>query len=426
MFERAKTDTILNEKLRENKIFFLLHLLGLDTNGHTHLPNSKEYYDNIRLVDRRVEELEKMLNEFYENDGKTAFVFSADHGMSDRGNHGDGHPDCTRTPLVAWGAGIQTPSTGFYGKGHDTISKDWQLMAYERKDTCQADIATFISGLLGINYPMNSIGILPIDYINTDQLYKTAALFVNARGILTQYLEKEKIKGNHDYFFVPMEGGQYFNQLSISEEIGQHIAHESFDLAILKCRELIDLSLKGLYYFQTYDRPLLLTIITCGYLGFFIIGCQLICHQFHWPSSHLLSTKQQQLLLMKRTTAYYRFGFRTATFIFFVAFFLVSIYLYLRDSSWKYYAYMSIPILFFTLIIQMRPFFHYIHVFLDRRYINIHLTLLTYFLAFQMGLLAYFYRSVISLYFIAMGIWPWYARRSFLSGYKLLGSQWTF
>jgi phosphatidylinositol glycan class N len=36
----AKTNAVLYEKLHQNKIIFFLHLLGLDTAGHTHKPHS--------------------------------------------------------------------------------------------------------------------------------------------------------------------------------------------------------------------------------------------------------------------------------------------------------------------------------------------------------------------------------------------------
>ena len=44
---------------------------------------------NIRVVDDIVMRTEKLFGEFF-NDDKTAFVFTADHGMSNIGNHGDG------------------------------------------------------------------------------------------------------------------------------------------------------------------------------------------------------------------------------------------------------------------------------------------------------------------------------------------------
>ena len=45
--------------------------------------------ENIRVVDNVVREAENLISEFYE-DKDTSFIFTADHGMSTIGNHGDG------------------------------------------------------------------------------------------------------------------------------------------------------------------------------------------------------------------------------------------------------------------------------------------------------------------------------------------------
>jgi phosphatidylinositol glycan class N len=51
---------------------------------------------NIMHVDKIVQEAEKLINEFYnyddapKNESRTAYIFTADHGMSVIGNHGDG------------------------------------------------------------------------------------------------------------------------------------------------------------------------------------------------------------------------------------------------------------------------------------------------------------------------------------------------
>lgn len=56
------------------------------------------------------------------------------------GAHGDGHPDNTRTPLIAWGAGIRKPNHT-HPTGHDEFSSDWDLGEVQRNDVKQADIA---------------------------------------------------------------------------------------------------------------------------------------------------------------------------------------------------------------------------------------------------------------------------------------------
>jgi hypothetical protein len=45
--------------------------------------------NNIQVVDNIVHETEKLFLDFY-GDEETSFVFTADHGMSKIGNHGDG------------------------------------------------------------------------------------------------------------------------------------------------------------------------------------------------------------------------------------------------------------------------------------------------------------------------------------------------
>lgn len=45
----------------------------------------RQYKDNINVVDSGVEKVEKLLNDFYGYDNKTAFVYTSDHGMTDWG-----------------------------------------------------------------------------------------------------------------------------------------------------------------------------------------------------------------------------------------------------------------------------------------------------------------------------------------------------
>lgn len=45
----------------------------------------REYKDNIRKVDEGIKEIVSLLEDFYGNDGKTAFIVTSDHGMTDWG-----------------------------------------------------------------------------------------------------------------------------------------------------------------------------------------------------------------------------------------------------------------------------------------------------------------------------------------------------
>ena len=135
--------------------------------------------NNIRVVDDIVRETELLMSEFY-GDQETSYIFTADHGMSKIGNHGDGgiwpssrlhplgthvgpsDPDNTRTPLVAWGAGIRGPiQNPVPSQMADEYSSPWELSHIIRRDVEQADVAVLMSALLGIHWPVNSVGVLP-------------------------------------------------------------------------------------------------------------------------------------------------------------------------------------------------------------------------------------------------------------------------
>lgn len=46
---------------------------------------SRQYLDNIGLVDTGVAELVSLIEDFFGYDGRTAYVFTSDHGMTNWG-----------------------------------------------------------------------------------------------------------------------------------------------------------------------------------------------------------------------------------------------------------------------------------------------------------------------------------------------------
>lgn len=61
--------------------------------------------ENLRIVDDGIKNITNLVNQIF-SDGKTAFVVSSDHGMSNKGAHGAGSEHETETPIIAWGAGV--------------------------------------------------------------------------------------------------------------------------------------------------------------------------------------------------------------------------------------------------------------------------------------------------------------------------------
>ncbi|KAJ3161507.1 Glycosyl phosphatidyl inositol anchor synthesis [Irineochytrium annulatum] len=254
-------DPELDKLLREDRVIFFLHLLGLDTNGHAHRPYSKEYLNNIRIVDDGIRLFVQRLESFYNHDGQTAYIFSADHGMHNRGNHGDGDPSNTETPLIAWGAGVAKPMRG-------VGETAWGLDGIVRHDVRQADVAPLMSTLIGVPYPMNSVGELPIPYLSNTEHYKATAAFGNARQILAQFLVKERSKRRVELHFVPYRG--LLDHERRVKEIEAMIEADRIEDAERASLELSKLCIEGLRYYQTYDWLFLRGIISTGYAGWIV------------------------------------------------------------------------------------------------------------------------------------------------------------
>lgn len=280
LFEDAKTNATLDAELRKEQNVFFLHLLGLDTTGHSYRPYSKQYLHNIKVVDQGVQEITQLVEDFYA-DGKTAFVFTADHGMSDWGSHGDGHPDNTRTPLIAWGSGVSKPNINTTGiaKGHeDGFSSDWGMDHVQRHDVAQADVAALMAYLAGLPFPVNSVGELPLTYIDTDSKSKAEALLVNAKEILEMYHVKEDQKKAYELRYIPFSG--FADEAHSVEHRLSHIQglidQGKTDEAIQHTNELIQLGIQGLRYLQTYDWLFLRTLVSAGYIGWIVYAITIV------------------------------------------------------------------------------------------------------------------------------------------------------
>ncbi|KAI0350922.1 PigN-domain-containing protein [Trametes cingulata] len=285
LFHNATANPALNTRLRGEKTVFFLHLLGLDTTGHSYRPHSKEYMANIQVVDEIVKQTEELFREFYADD-ETAFVFTADHGMSRIGNHGDGDPDNTRTPLIAWGKGVRGPLPDSTPSSHDEYSEPWGLSHLVRRDVEQADVAALMSALVGVNWPVNSVGVLPdVDPTKPGYLLpkegertQAEAALVNAKVILEHYRIKHDEKRTHSLLYKQYS---YFASTEHSEDVPggaelsaiDHLIQQgNYFQARSQAKQLIRHTLEGLRYLQTYDRLMIRGIVIAAYLGWIAFG----------------------------------------------------------------------------------------------------------------------------------------------------------
>uniref|UniRef100_A0A3Q4GG55 GPI ethanolamine phosphate transferase 1 n=1 Tax=Neolamprologus brichardi TaxID=32507 RepID=A0A3Q4GG55_NEOBR len=237
-FKSAQSNSTLKASLWEDKNVFFLHLLGIDTNGHAHRPMSQEYLDNIGLVDAGVAEVVSIIEDFFDNDGRTAYVFTSDHGMTNWGSHGAGHPSETLTPLVAWGAGIQKAKGVTEPQPYnDGFLQDWKLEHLRRVDVSQVNCIK---------------GVLPLLYLNNSERFKAESMYTNAIQVLEQFKMKmmQKKETTLSFLFTPY---QYNMNLLFT--------------VISLCQSLISRSLEGLVYYHTYDRFFLGCSVVLGFVG---------------------------------------------------------------------------------------------------------------------------------------------------------------
>ncbi|KAF2152046.1 putative phosphatidylinositolglycan class N [Myriangium duriaei CBS 260.36] len=339
-FEEAKTNTTLGAMLKQDKNVFFLHLLGLDTTGHFFRPYSREYLHNLKVVDKGVQEITELFESYF-GDEQTAFVFTADHGMSDWGSHGDGHPDNTRTPLIAWGSGVAKPKTVSKGiaRGHeDGFSSDWHLDTIQRNDVAQADVATLMAYLAGLEFPVNSVGELPLEFLDAPDATKAEAMLVNARGILEMYRIKEQEKKAKVIRYKAFHGFAD-HEHSIEHrlnEICATIDDQQYAKAIQASDELMKLTLQGLRYLQTYDWLFLRTLVTAGYLGWIAFSITMAIDQHVLNSSHHAKRSAGSTLVFSSV--------------------LVGLFslLFMQSSPPTYYAYAIFPVLFWEEVYTRR------------------------------------------------------------------------
>ncbi|KAG1817744.1 hypothetical protein EV424DRAFT_1472814 [Suillus variegatus] len=265
-----------------------------------------EYMNNIQVVDRIVQQTEELFSNFY-HDEETSFVFTAHHGMSRISNHGDGDPDNTRTPLIARGRGIRGPFPDIIPSSHDEYSRLWQLDDFLRRDVEQADLAALMAALLGINYPVNSVGILPdADPTRPGYLLPREGESALARLALANaesISEHYRIK----HAFEPLEATQDGKPSRVSWLFKIEY--------LIKTTELIKVTLQGLRYLETV-----------AYLGWSAYASLSI---FPLPAS---SVSDRQCTVVRLTTA-------TMLAIFWALFAA-------ERAPWTFYVYVTFPCYF--------------------------------------------------------------------------------
>ncbi|CDS02075.1 hypothetical protein, partial [Sporisorium scitamineum] len=421
LLNRAKHDKDLDAKMRKPGTVFFLHLLGLDTTGHTYRPFSSEYVGNTIVVDAITREVEKLMDHFYRNDGRTAYVFTADHGMSVKGNHGDGDPDNTRTPLVAWGAGVRGPRAATLEQKkllraeskEDAYFADWHLEDVARADVDQADITPLMSTLLGVPIPANSEGRLRLDLLDLPEEHKARALLANAQQVLETYRVKHESRARRMVRYTPFgplsqEPGEKRAGQERLAEIVLDIEEGHFEQAVARGNALIDDAIQGAHYLQTYDWLLLCSVVAIGYLGSMIHAFSFLLRGYMLPDEVIgrLDTSTstgavERPNLVKIAVA----PLSGAVFALFAA----------QEMPFSYYLYAVLAFLFWGRIVDELPLFRAAYQYISRAKEGISLIkaaimALSSLAILELMAIGYLYRVAWFIGFVLLGFaWPSFA-----------------
>ena len=170
--------------------------------------------------------------------------------------------------------------------------------------------------------------------------------------------------------------------------------------AVNHSRELIELALKGLNYYQNYDRIFLNLVVTLGFLGWiFCIIIQII-------EDHSDVLKETSQINQKRRDPLVKASYVDSTSL--VLAILVIILLLIQKAPWMYYSYCLLPLVFWNRIGKR---FHIIHAALD--YIHLkklqrRVTFTVLFGAFSLEILvlSFFMREILSVGLLCLAVWP--------------------
>lgn len=399
-FEGAEVSESLAEQLREDKIVFFLHLLGIDTNGHAHRPRSKEVLENLKYVDAEIEKTVKLIDSFY-GDNETAYVFTSDHGMTDWGSHGAGLPDETMTPLICWGAGIKGPRSNTYAERvyHDGWSEKWGLERYERIDVEQADIAPLMSVLFGGAIPVNSEGVLPTGYIHYNKGFVARAIETNSRQLYEQVrVKSERIRRTSlPFLFHPYPKMSDSEMIKEQEKIQELHAKKMYQHAIERSMGQIELYKAAVRYYHTYHRFTLQLVLSTAFVGWMAYVVLLILDDKilrvqHFP---VRMTSSGQCMPVKST----------------VLWCVVSLLLIVQSSPLLYYAYYTLAIVCWSSAWRKRAVLYrawQLGKVNKSRLFQLTVVLVCVLSGLESLVVSFFHREILCLLFVLLSLWPYF------------------
>lgn len=395
-FQNAEEDVNLLAKLKKNKIVFFLHLLGTDTSGHTHKPQTRNFLTTLRFVDEGIKIIEGVINTFYNDDGKTTFLMTSDHGMTDWGSHGAGDNYETETPYVLWGSGVNQVN-------ETRPDSETLLMSSEHRfDINQIDLAPIMATFISIPVPVNSLGQVKTDLLNMTLANKAKAVYGNSRQIAAQYDKKRHdVESNAISIlykpYEPLTKKKYEEIINFAETL---LIKGEYEKLIICSEEIMQLSLRGLRYYNDYYQKPLLILVTLSFMGWIVYLLKLLSEQkihTHADTCTASCVRGTKILVKQSIN------------IIFLIIFGFSIYIvYVQSLPVQYFVYFLMPTaLWWYAMLSMEVWFQiYKKMKRDKELTSVLLQIVCYGLgSIAMGL-SFTYRWMLSLPLLGMALWP--------------------
>jgi phosphatidylinositol glycan class N len=170
--------------------------------------------------------------------------------MTNWGSHGAGSDHETKTPLIAWGAGVKIED--------------------KQKDVQQIDIAPLLSALIGVNYPINSLGRLPDDYIDSSQDNLSEMIISNVLQLMEIFNIKKYRRMDNAVRFVPFQGVTTEDLETTVTHLRRLITLQKYDLFKVEAKKFVTFLLEGADYYHNYYQLPVLISVTVGIVAWIV------------------------------------------------------------------------------------------------------------------------------------------------------------
>ncbi|KAJ9469028.1 GPI ethanolamine phosphate transferase 1 [Diplonema papillatum] len=334
--ETAPANPALDAELRGDRTAFFLHFLGMDSAGHKYGTGGEGYVETLAHADKCLRGVVDAFSSFYgegHDRTETAFVITADHGMTKRGSHGDGSPEETRVPLIVFGAGVNErcnaaprkirrpsprnsdkppfpaggdqkyPETPPFSPAGESPAKmdprasgihfwdeafasleaeeayvetEWGMRADDRQDLEPADVAMLMAGLLSIPLPKHAEGTMPTGYLARDPRVRAHAILSNVKQAHERLRSASDLRKSRSALFNP------WPQTTAAEAKVDAIQQSTTGPAqnhtwvVEEGPGVVKLLQTGFSYYRYYDYSFMAAAVAFAYTTWFLFSLTLI------------------------------------------------------------------------------------------------------------------------------------------------------